>query len=81
MRHAAARLPVSARANVKAVQRTLDHASSALTFDTHAYLFDDALDAVADRYDIAISVRIAERSAKLGTESGGRKHTTTLGMG
>jgi hypothetical protein len=43
---------VSAGANVKAVQRMLGHASAELTLDTYADLFDDDLDAVADRLDI-----------------------------
>jgi integrase len=37
----------SQRANVKAVQRMLGHASAAMTLDTYADLFDDDLDAVA----------------------------------
>jgi integrase len=51
MRHTAATLAVSAGANVKAVQRMLGHASAALTLDRYADLFDDDLDAVADRLD------------------------------
>ena len=51
MRHTAASLAVSAGANVKAVQRMLGHASAALTLDRYADLFDDDLDAVADRLD------------------------------
>lgn len=42
---------LSAGANVKAVQRMLGHASAALTLDRYADLFDDDLDAVADRLD------------------------------
>jgi integrase len=51
LRHTAASLAVSAAANVKAVQRMLGHASAAMTLDTYADLFDDDLDAVADRLD------------------------------
>jgi site-specific recombinase XerC len=51
LRHTAASLAVSAGANVKAVQRMLGHASAALTLDRYADLFDDDLDAVADRLD------------------------------
>lgn len=51
LRHTAASLAVSAGANVKAVQRMLGHASAALTLDTYADLFDDDLNAVADRLD------------------------------
>jgi len=51
LRHTAASLAVSAGANVKAVQRMLGHASAAITLDRYADLFDDDLDAVADRLD------------------------------
>jgi len=56
LRHTAASLAVSAGANVKAVQRILGHASAAMTLDTYSDLFDDDLDAVADRlHAVAIS--------------------------
>lgn len=56
LRHTAASLAVSAGANVKAVQRMLGHASAAMTLDTYSDLFDDDLDAVADRLnDVAES--------------------------
>ena len=53
LRHTAASLAVAAGANVKAVQRTLGHASAAMTLDVYSGLFDDDLDAVADRLDVA----------------------------
>jgi integrase len=53
LRHTAASLAVSAGANVKAVQRLLGHASAAMTLDVYSGLFDDDLDAVADRLDAA----------------------------
>jgi len=53
LRHTAASLAVSAGANVKAVQRMLGHASAAMTLDVYSGLFDDDLDAVADRLDTA----------------------------
>ena len=53
LRHTAASLAVAAGANVKAVQRTLGHASAAMTLDIYSGLFDDDLDAVADRLDVA----------------------------
>ena len=75
LRHTAASLAVSAGANVKAVQRMLGHASAAMTLDRYADLFDDDLDAVADRLDTlaravtdrrsADSVRTNDRSADL----------------
>lgn len=49
LRRTAASLAISAGANVKAVQRMLGHASAAMTLDVYADLFDDDLDAVADR--------------------------------
>lgn len=49
LRHTAASLAISSGANVKAVQRMLGHASAAMTLDTYSDLFDDDLDAVADR--------------------------------
>lgn len=48
-RHTAASLAISSGANVKAVQKMLGHASAAMTLDTYADLFDDDLDAVANR--------------------------------
>ncbi|MCS4277403.1 integrase [Mycetocola sp. BIGb0189] len=53
MRHTAASLAVSAGANVKAVQRMLGHASAAMTLDIYADLFDDDLDAVAEKMSSA----------------------------
>jgi len=53
LRHTAASLAVAAGANVKAVQRMLGHASAAMTLDVYSGLFDDDLDAVADRLDVA----------------------------
>lgn len=54
LRHTAASLAVSAGANVKAMQRMLGHANASMTLDVYADLFDDDLDGVADRLDVAI---------------------------
>lgn len=54
LRHTAASLAISARANVKAVQRMLGHAKASMTLDTYADLFDEDLDGVAERLDLAI---------------------------
>jgi integrase len=62
LRHTAASLAVSSGANVKAVQRMLGHASAAMTLDTYADLFDEDLDAVAERLDLAARM-VRERSA------------------
>lgn len=51
LRDTAASLAVTAGANVKAIQRMLGHASAAMTLDVYAGLFDDDLDALADRID------------------------------
>jgi integrase len=53
LRHTAASLAVSAGANVKAVQRMLGHASAAMTLDVYSGLFDDDLDGVAERLNLA----------------------------
>ena len=47
LRHTAASLAVSAGPNVKAVQKMLGHASTAMTLDIYADLFDDDLEAFA----------------------------------
>ena len=58
LRHTAASLAISAGANLKAIQRMLDHASAAMTLDTYADLFDDDLDSVADALDNARTLSI-----------------------
>jgi integrase len=64
LRHTAASLAVAAGANVKAIQRMLGHASAAMTLDVYSGLFDDDLDAVAERLDAAASqVRSPQTSA------------------
>jgi hypothetical protein len=59
VRHAAAILAVSAGADVKSVQRMLGHSSAAMTLDVYSGLFDDDLDAVADRMDEAFTRSLA----------------------
>ena len=51
LRHTAASLAISARANVKVVQRMLGHASAAMTLDVYADLFDDDLTGVVQKID------------------------------
>jgi integrase len=51
LRHTAASLAVSAGANVKEVQAMLGDAKASMTLDVYADLFDDDLEAVADRLD------------------------------
>lgn len=61
LRHTAASLAISAGANVKVVQRMLGHASAAMTLDVYADLFDDDLNAVADRLDASVGKMWADR--------------------
>ncbi|MFD7846137.1 tyrosine-type recombinase/integrase [Nocardia sp. NPDC059764] len=51
LRHTAASLAIRADANIKVVQRMLGHKSAVLTLDLYGHLFDDDLDAVAERMD------------------------------
>lgn len=60
LRHTAASLAISAGANVKAVQRILGHASAAMTLDTYADLFDDALDDVASALHVWRATAVGE---------------------
>jgi integrase len=62
LRHTAASLAVSAGASVKSVQRMLGHSSAAMTLDVYSGLFDDDLDAVADRMDEAFTRSLADFS-------------------
>lgn len=61
LRHTAVSLAISAGANVKVVQRMLGHASAAMTLDVYADLFDDDLDAVADRLNETVGKMWAKR--------------------
>jgi integrase len=63
LRHTAASLAVSAGANVKAVQRMLGHASAVMTLDVYSDLFDDDLDAVADRLDAVRATAVHDHVA------------------
>jgi integrase len=58
LRHTAASLAISAGANIKAVQRSLGHASAAMTLGTYADLFDDDLEGVATVLDLAKSASL-----------------------
>src|SRR5205807_4290745 len=72
LRHTAASLAVSSGANVKAVQRLLGHASAAMTLDVYSGLFDDDLDAVADRLDEAAVRARADFCGLIGTRTSSR---------
>lgn len=75
LRHTAASLAVAASANVQAVQRMLGHASAAMTLDVYSGLFDDDLDAVAERLDAAAR---AAREPPAGQRQLGSGHVITM---
>ncbi|GAB3817542.1 hypothetical protein [Micromonospora zhanjiangensis] len=54
------RSAVAAGANVKAVQRMLEHTSASMRLDVYAGLIGDDLDAVATRLDEAVAARDAD---------------------
>ena len=70
LRHTAASLAVSSRANVKAVQEMLGHSSAAMTLDLYAGLFTDHLEAVADRIDSVLAEPEWHESGTNGAEHG-----------
>lgn len=79
LRHSAASLAVSARANVKAGQRMLGHAKASMTLDVYADLFDDDLDGVAVRLDEAIRSTADEVDAVAGLPAtSGAQNVVTL---
>ena len=67
LRHTAASLAIASGANVKAVQSMLGHASAAMTLDRYSHVFDDVLDAVADRLDEARQRTVVPPSRPEGT--------------
>ncbi|WP_328296227.1 tyrosine-type recombinase/integrase [Kineococcus sp. NBC_00420] len=69
LRHTAASLAASAGASVRHVQALLGHASPVLTLSTYQHLFDDDLDAVADRLDAAAEAARIARADQLRTEA------------
>lgn len=69
LRHTAASLAASAGASVRHVQALLGHASPVLTLSTYQHLFDDDLDAVADRLDAAAEAARIARADQVRTEA------------
>jgi integrase len=51
LRDTAASLAISTGASIKAVQRMLGHASAAMTLDVYGSLFEEDLEALADRLE------------------------------
>lgn len=64
LRHTAASLAISARANVKAVQTMLGHKSAALTLDTYSDLFPADLDGVAAAFDREVEAMVSSLDAR-----------------
>ena len=54
LRHTCASLAISAKANVKVVQRLLGHATAVMTLDTYGHPMSDDLAGVADALGKAI---------------------------
>jgi integrase len=67
LRHTAASLMIASGASVKAVQRTLGHATAAMTLDRYGHLYPDELESLADRLDQA-RARAAECSPRVAQE-------------
>ncbi len=59
---------ISAGASIEAVQRSLGHASAKVTLDTYVGLFEDDLEALADRLDERISTTIVAQSLPKDTQ-------------
>lgn len=68
LRHTAASLAVRAGASVLALQRMLGHDKPSTTLDVYSDLFDEDLDAVADKLDEARTAALADylRTPKIG---------------
>jgi integrase len=62
LRHTAASLAIAAGANIKVVQTMLGHKTATMTWDLYGHLFDDDLDAVAQRLDVAARENLADFS-------------------
>ncbi|CAN3130476.1 Site-specific recombinase XerD [Mycobacterium sp. smrl_JER01] len=72
LRHTTASLAISASANVKVVQRLLEHATPAMTLDRYGHLLNDDLSGVADALgkaidSTAVSLRYSGRRDKAET--------------
>jgi integrase len=69
LRHTAASLVIASGASVKHVQRMLGHKDAAMTLNVYASLFEDDLDAVADRLDATlVAAAASERPARSNSE-------------
>ncbi len=66
LRHTAVSLAVQTGSNVKVIQRMVGHGDASLTLNTYADLFDDDLDEVAEKLDLAIRQQSSEYAKELG---------------
>jgi integrase len=57
LRDTAASLAISSGASIKAVQRMLGHASARMTLDVYGSLFEEDLEALADRLEESLRLR------------------------
>lgn len=73
LRDTAASLVIATSASIKAVQRMLGHASAAMTLDTYGSLFEDDLEALADRLQDAYSQADSQSAAIPESAQGGYK--------
>jgi len=69
LRHTAASLAVQAGGHVKAVQRMLGHSSAAMTLDVYSGLFDDDLDALAERLNDAAVPAACPKATSISADS------------
>lgn len=53
LRHTAASLAIRSGANIKVVQTMMGHASATMKWDLYGHLYDDDLNSVAERLDVA----------------------------
>ncbi|AHH17272.1 phage integrase family protein [Nocardia nova SH22a] len=60
LRHTAASLAIKAGANIKVIQKMLGHKTATMTLDLYGHLYDDDLDAVAERMDAGARAVLAE---------------------
>ena len=63
LRDTAASLMIASGASIKAVQRSLGHASAKMTLDTYGSLFEDDLEDLADRLEARALAQARPRGA------------------
>jgi integrase len=63
LRHTCASLAIAAGADVKVLQRTLGHASAAMTLDRYGHLMPGQSEQVADRLDVLVAAAVTAAQA------------------